>query len=342
MALDLLSFFNSKQHFLLSTPFYCLNFTANKRKNDVIELEDVQHFTNGFFRDVTSIDPTALKTLTGGKKVICVTTPTTLFLYRTKLDSKLRNQGIKALVPILKDRFNIDLSQNKVGVLDAEKGIEVDEKMGLLPENICIIGAQKKELKSIQDELAANQFIMQKLGFSSLLLPQGIASYQKMLHMEKPVLVLDFLIQRSCVYVVGRGQILAAYPPTHGLKNLLTLGRKELNLQDDITTLRYLTKEITRHDDQMEMLLSRLLSDVKSFVNFFEIQTNESIENIFVAGLPNELFWIEVFLSKSLEIPQFAIDYEEWMKHEKIVMPQQKIPPKALFGMMNALIHYKI
>lgn len=334
--------FGLRQHYLISTPFYGLNFTAKNQRNGAIVLSDIQFFANSFLKENASLDTVAIKKLKGDKKFIHIVAPSTLFLYRTKLENKQRAQGVKALVPLLKDRFNIDLLQNKVGALDAETGTEIKETATILPENICILGAKNGELNQIQTDFVANQFMPQKLNFSVLHVPQGLASYQKMIHSEEPVLFLDFSMQNSCIYVVGKGQILAAYPPTHGLKNLLTLGRKELSLQDDITTLRYLTGQIVREEEKKAVLLTRMVSDVKSYINFFEIQSNTSIENIFVNGIMDEFSWIETYLADALEIKPFTIDYPEWLKAENIVLPEEtKIPNKALFGMINALIHYR-
>ena len=340
--INLSKIFRFRQHYLISTPFYGLNFTAKQQKNGATILSDVQFFANGFLKENASLDTTTIKNLKGNKKLIHIIAPSSLFLYKTNLENKQRTQGVKALIPLLKDRFNIDLSQNKVGALDAETGKEIQETTALLPENICILGARKEELHQIQTDLVTNQFVPQKLHFSVLHVPQGLASYQAMIHSHSPILFLDFSMQKSCIYIVGNGQILAAYPPTHGLKNLLTLGRKALNLQDDVTTLQYLTKQIANNMEGQKTLLSRMVSDVKSYINFFEIQANVSIDGIFVNGLMNEFSWIETYLANALEMQTFAINYQAWLNTENIVLPQDvQIPQKALFGMINAIIHYR-
>ena len=339
---SLLKLFGFSRHYLISTPFYGLNFTAKQQKNGATILSNIQFFANSFLKDNASLDTATIKKLQGDKKLIQIVAPSTLFLYKTKLENKQRTQGVRALVPLLKDRFNIDLAQNKVGALDSETGMELKENATVLPENVCILGAKNEELNQIQNDLVANHFLPQKLNFSVLQVPQGLASYQKMIHSDKPVLFIDFSMQNSCIYIAGNGQLLAAYPPTHGLKNLITLGRKELSLQDDITTLRYLTGQIAREEEKQAVLLSRMVSDVKSYINFFEIQANSSIDGIFVNGLTDEFSWIEKHLANTLEIKPFVIDYTEWMKAENIVLSgETKIPQKALFGMINAVIHYR-
>ena len=101
------------QHYVISTPFYGLNFTAKKQKNGATILSDIQFFNNSFLRENASLDTSTIKRLKGNKKFIHIVAPSTLFLYKTKLENKQRMQGVKALVPLLKDRFNIDLSQTQ-------------------------------------------------------------------------------------------------------------------------------------------------------------------------------------------------------------------------------------
>ena len=338
----LTSMFSSKQHYLLGTPFYCLNFVAQKSKTGAITISNIQYSNNSLFKDNAFLDASILRSIKGDKNVIYLTTPTSQFLYRTKIEAKMRNQGVRALIPLLKERFNIDLTQNKVAVLDAENGIEVKENTQVLPENLCIIGAQINELKIIQNELLENKFFPKKLCLSSLLVSEAIANYQKISHVEKPVLIVDFSSQRSCIYIVNKKQILAAYPPTHGFKNIVTLGRKECNLPDDVTTLKHLSSTIKHEPEQQEVLLQRFVTDIKSYINFFEVQVGLSIEDFFITGLQEGLEWIEESTAKALDIPILKIDYNEWIKSNNIVLPKERnINPKALFGMISALIHYK-
>lgn len=334
--------FSSKQHYLLGTPFYCLNFVAQRNKTGAVTISNMQYSTNSLFREKSFLDASILRNIKGDKNIIYLVTPTSQFLYRTKIESKMRNQGVRALIPLLKERFNIDLTQNKVAVLDTENGVEVKESIQVLPENLCIIGAQVSELKMMQNEIIDHKFFPKKLCLSSLLLPEAIANYQQMIHMEKPVLIIDFSLQRSCIYIVNKKQILAAYPPTHGFKNIVTLGRKECNLPDDITTLKHLTSTIKHDVEQQDALLQRFVSDIKSYINFFEVQVGLSIENFFITGLLEGLEWVEEATAKAIDIPCLNIDYNEWIKFNNIILPKDKnINQKALFGMISALIHYK-
>lgn len=332
--------FTSKEHFLIGTPFFCLNFVAQKAKTGITTIMDTQYFPNVILKDNMFIDSTVFKNLKGNKNVIYMVAPQTHFLYRTKMEAKARGRGINGLVSVIKERFNVDITQNKVAVLDAETGIEVTQTTKILPENLCFVGAQKKELNLLQNELIRHKFFPKKLYFLSLFFTQALSNYLKFVKADKPVIVFDFSIRQSSIYVVHAGQIMAAYPPSHGLKNIITLGRRECSLPDDVSVYKYLTGGIKADEEQKGKLIQRIISDLKSYMDFFEVQSGMAIGNLFVSNLPEEMAWIETTLSKSLDLPVLPIDYKLWLKDCKIEgVNTEKVPPKALFGMISALLH---
>ena len=75
--------FGFSRHYLISTPFYGLNFTAKNQRNGAVVLSDVQYFANSFLKDNASLDSVTIKKLKGDKKLIHIIAPSTLFLYKT-------------------------------------------------------------------------------------------------------------------------------------------------------------------------------------------------------------------------------------------------------------------
>ncbi len=337
---NLRNVFSKKQHYLMSTLFYSLSANTQKGKNGAIKISEIQYFHNNVFKENSYVDPTALKTIKGSKNLLYITAPSSQFLYKTKLEPRFQKQGVSALANLIRERFNVDLSQNKVAVLDSDTGIEITSKSKSLPENICLIGAEKKDLSIIQQEILKQGFFPQKLLLSSLVTIPGLSNYANLIKLNKPILVVEFSMQRSCIYIVNNNKMLAAYPPTHGFKNLLSLGRREYNLPDDITTFKYLTNGEPKTDEKTSALLQRITSDIKSYIDFFEVQANSTIEHIFVTNLPKGLEWIEEYISKSLEVQNLKIDYQRWMESLNISSTKtDTIPEKPLFGIICALIN---
>ena len=334
--------FNSEQAFIEGSPFYALSASVVKGRNKAIKIIKPIAFENNVFRDSAYLDGSILKTLSSYKKAIYHVQPTSQFIYRTKLEPKVKNQGIRGLSVLIKERFNVDLVQNKVAVLSADTGLEVNEKTKEIPENICIVGAQKNELKNIQEEMMNARVFLQKLYFTSLAIPFGLGDYNRTFNSKRPVMVIDFSMQRSCVYVIGGDKILAAYPPTHGFKNLLSLARKECNLPDDISTYRFITSEISPNHEAVSQLLQRMVSDIKSYIDFFEVQAGDTIDSLFFIGLPDKMSWLREALSKALEIAPLKLDYKNWFEKRKISFDSdaslKKLSNDSWFGMISAIL----
>lgn len=333
---------NSEQVFIEGSPFYCLSVSASKGRNKSIKIIKPTAFENNIFRDNAYLDASILKTLSSYKKAIYHIQPTSQFIYRTKLEPKIKNQGIRGLSVLIKERFNVDLAQNKVAVLSADTGLEINEKTKEFPDNICIIGAQKNELKSIQEEMMHANIFLQKLYFTSLAIPFGLGDYNHTFNLKRPILVVDFSMQRSCVYVVGGDKVLAAYPPTHGFKNLLSLARKECNLPDDISTYRFLTSEVSPNNEAVPQLLQRMVSDIKSYIDFFEVQAGDVVDALFFVGLPDKMSWLREALSKILEINLLKVDYKKWFEKRKISFDSdanlKKVSNDNWFGTISAVL----
>jgi len=333
---------NSEQVFIEGSPFYCLSASVSKGRNKSIKIIKPVAFENNIFRDSAYLDGSILKTLSSYKKAIYHVQPTSQFIYRTKLEPKVKNQGIRGLSVLIKERFNVDLVQNKVAVLSADTGLEVNENTKEFPDNICIVGAQKSELKTIQEEMMRAKIFLQKLYFTSLTIPFGLGDYNRTFNLKKPIMVIDFSMQRSCVYVVGGDKLLAAYPPTHGFKNLLSLARKECNLPDDISTYRFITSEISPNHEAVSPLLQRMVSDIKSYIDFFEVQIGDTIDSLFFVGLPDKMSWLREALSKTLELMPLKIDYKGWFEKRKVSFDSEanlkKLSNDNWFGMISAIL----
>ena len=155
--------FNSEQVFIEGSPFYCLSASIIKGRNKSIKIVKPIAFENNIFKDSAYLDGSILKALSNYKKAIYHVQPSSQFIYRTKLEPKIKHQGIRGLSVLIKERFNVDLVQNKVAVLSADTGLEISEKTKDFPDNICIVGAQKSELKTIQEEMMRTNIFVQKL-----------------------------------------------------------------------------------------------------------------------------------------------------------------------------------
>lgn len=332
-----------KQKFIYASELYCLTATANKGANKLIQLSDLKELPNNPFKENAHLDANILKKIARTKDVICITSPQSRFIYKTKIDPKIKSKGIQGLTYLLKERFSIDLKNNRIAVLDATTGNEIKESTKEIPNHLCFVGAQKQNIQSIQNELITHQCIPQKLFLSTLSNIKGFLAYLEHIKNKAPVLFIDFSIDHSLIFMLYNNQLAATYPPVCGLKNLINLTRKSCNLPDDIITYKYITQSLADDVQGKESVMQRMYTDIKSYIDFFEVQAGAPIEALYVQGLTPSLEWIFNYLSQKLELPPLQINFDTWLK-DQIQIPSDKqqvqITKPLWVGMINAILNY--
>ena len=337
-----------KQSFIALKENICLRASVSKttvNKVPQIIISNLEEFPNTPFKTKGFFDPTILKALKGEKNAICTLYPNTRFVYRLKTDKMIKTHGFASIPRILKDRFNIDANTNRIAVLDAVTGLEIGQN-DPLPDEICFFGAEEKELTAIQNELKDANCNFRKIWLTTLVNTSGILNYCKLKSITSPIVCVDFSSHRSLVYVINNQHIEAAYPPIYGLDNLITLTRKECNFPDDTTAFKYLLQEISTDEKTQQAVLQRMTTDIKSYIDFFEVQTSCPIEYFFIYGLNSELNWVSPLLAQKTGLKVLEIDYENWLKSNNIFLKNnkdiQKFSNNQWFGMLSAfLINYK-
>jgi hypothetical protein len=336
---------SQKQKFIYTSEASCLLATVTKEKKSTLSLSDLEELTNNPFKENAYFDAPILKKIAKSKNVICVVAPLSRFMYKAKLEAKTKSKGIQGLIPLLKERFNADLKTNQIAAIDAFTGIEIrDSANTALPDHVCFIGVQKQEIKMIQNELMDCQCIPKKLLLTTLTTAKGIIDYTKLVKVTQPVLFIDFSVNQSLVFVLCNNHIEAAYPPVHGLKSLISLTRKACSLPDDVSTYKYLLQSMTEDTQAMETITQRMCADIKSYIDFFEVQTSLPIEFLFINGLSPQLAWLTQCISKVLEIKPLQMDFNAWLQAHKVTMQNNEkmtqISQPLWIGMLSAIFNY--
>ena len=85
-----------------------------------------------------------------------------------------------------------------------------------------------------------------------------------------------------------------------------------------------------------------MVSDVKSYIDFFEVQVGDIIDSLFFVGLPDKMSWLREALSRALEITPLKIDYKNWFEKRKVGFDSdaslKKVSNDNWFGMISAVL----
>lgn len=345
LNLPMLNLFKQKHPlFLYSAESFSLLARIGEKKNTEFPIHSIEEFNGGTASEnlKLGIEKSFNIVPKTPPEAICSISPLNRFTHRAKLELKLKKQGIAAFGALLKERFAIELTSNKVAVLNAQDGMEVSPKN--IPDNVCFVGAPKKELQEAQSVLLKNHLYPQRLYLSTLTGLGGLLSYVKAKKIDQPILFVDLSLLKSHILILKNGGVEATYPLAYGLKNLIALARKEYNLPDDIGAHKYLTQDIQANSEDALKLTNRISTELKSYVGFFEVQTGQPLTYLFFNALPTSLAWIEEAVAHSMNLQTLEIDFPFWLKTKSLSLGdnliKQKPWPRHWFGLFSLIFNH--
>ena len=66
--------------------------------------------------------------------------------------------------------------------------------------------------------------------------------------------------------------------------------------------------------DMGPVLLQRLLKELQASTGFYEVQTGQTVGQVFITLLPQNFHWIQNTLARSLGVDVLPIDFPGWLK----------------------------
>ncbi|WP_309385532.1 hypothetical protein [Cerasicoccus frondis] len=109
-----------------------------------------------------------------------------------------------------------------------------------------------------------------------------------------------------------------ARPVPYGLRSMYPIVQKELGLKDEESAQKLFGSSTFDFAEMGQVLLKKLMKELQASTGFYEVQTGQTIGNIFLGLAPDNLSWIGTTLSKSLGVHVLKPDYESWLEHQGI------------------------
>lgn len=272
------------------------------------------------------------------EECICSVSPIGRFANHLKIDARVKKQGIGVFPALLKERFGIELATNKVAVLDASNGLSVNEKD--IADNVCVIGASKSELAEHQAHLVKSNFFPQKIFLSTTIALSGVTDYLKKSSIEKPVMFFEASVNKSHVLIIRNGCIEASYPIVYGMKNIVSLARKEFNLPDDLSAEKFIIEEPSKDQSIASLLTSRIVSELKSYIGFFEVQSGKQISGMYFNGLTPNFSWIERSILEGLGVEGIKIDAASVFDDKKVELGDKLVAEPHWLGLLKLISNH--
>ena len=245
----------------------------------------------------------------------CGIYPKSRFLRRFTMEQPNKAKDPAFFADVLSSQFRVDSEKNNVAVLSAIDGSAFDlDKGAQNQKELIFAGALAEELDTAQERLLGWGLYPDRLELGSLALVGGLQHYSRWKHVDSPTLVLEISQDAANVVILRAEQVDICRPVPYGLKSMFPVIQAELGLKDEESARKLFYSNTFDFTEMGPVLLRRLLKELQASTGFYEVQTGQTIGQIFLPQLPRNLAWIATSLSRALGVEVLHLEYPGWLR----------------------------
>ena len=245
----------------------------------------------------------------------CGIYPKSRFIRRTTLDSPNKAKEPNYFIDLLNDQFRIDPSRYLTTIVNAFDGSDFDLEKGVQNQKEFVLcGAQTEEVHQQQKMIVDYGVYPVRLELGTLSNLGGLINYSNFKSVTMPTLVLEITSLNSNVFVITHEKVDVTRPIPFGLNGMFPVIQKELDLKDEESAKKLFYSDTFDFTEMGPALLNKMLKELQSSTGFYEVQTGQTIGQIFLPLLPKNLHWILQTLSRSLGVEVLHLDYPGWLQ----------------------------
>lgn len=252
----------------------------------------------------------------------CSIYPSSRFIRRFTLDTAQKAKNPNYFMDTLNSQFRVDPEKNAVTVLNAATGAEFDLEKGTDKE-LMFVGAPVNEIKTNQQQLLDRSIYPASLEIGTLATLGGMMQYSKVKGLGAPTLVLEITADSSNVFIFRDNMLDVSRPISFGLNSMYPIIQQELGLKDETSAKKIFYSNTFDFTEMGPKLLRKMLKELQASTGFYEVQTGQTIGQIFLSLLPKNLQWVGQVLARSLGVDVVELDFPAWVKAQGITMADE-------------------
>lgn len=218
-------------------------------------------------------------------------------------------------------QFRVDFDQYALAVVSAADGSEFDPGTGT-QKDLLFCGLPSEDVISAQEELLEGGLYPQRLELGTVALLGGVSDFLSHARSRTPVLVVEVGADVTHGFIITASGVEASRPIAHGHAAMVPLVQRELGLKDEEAARKLFLANTFDFSGLGPVLLKRLVADLHSSTGFHEVQTGQSVGQVFTSQLPAPLAWVEGALASSLGLPAFRPDPIPWLASRQVTVPE--------------------
>ena len=242
----------------------------------------------------------------------CGVKPSGRFVRYYEAESVAKVKDSRVLTEVLRSDFGVNPESNNVSILDAHDGSDFDFSQAKTKQ-LLFCGAPHESLQAKQDELLSFGLYPDRMELSSITSLGGVADYSRFARLDAPVLCLELTSANANICVVNRGRIDVARPVSFGLDSIYPLLQRELGLKDEASARKLFFSNTFDFTEMGAKLLRRLIKELQASTGFYEVQTGQSIDRLYLSYMPKNFSWVGTTIAEALGLEILQPKFEDWL-----------------------------
>jgi hypothetical protein len=258
------------------------------------------------------------KSPSGYVHAVCGLYPAKRLLRRATIDPK-RAKEPAYFAEFMTQQFRIEPEKFAVAVLNSTDGGDFDANKGTQKE-VIFTGLPSDDVVAIQDGLLGNGIYPERVELASVAVLGALVDYLAFKKSKVPTLVLEIGTDTTHTFIVTSAGVEAARPIPQGLDAMIPVVQKELNLKDEESAKKLFYSNTFDFTGMGPLLVKRLLKELQSSIGFYEVQTGQSVGQLYCSMLPPKLAWLDGTIANSLGVPGLTLDLASWLQSRDITL----------------------
>ena len=295
------------------------------RSDESIIVEEIKEFSLGDVAGLGEwIKTTEGKGATGYIHATCGIYPTKRIVRRQTLDLK-RVKEPTYFNEIYTQQFRIEPDKYAIKILNYNDGSDYDViKAGQKEVIFCALPMD--EINGTQDNLLGSGIYPERLELGTLATLGGLINYLKFKRSKSPVLVLEMGDEMTQSYIVSADGVDLSRTISSGVAAMIPVVQKELGLKDQESAMKLFYSNTFDFTSMGGALVKKLLKELQSSIGFYEVQTGQSIGQVFCTQLPANFSWLGATMAGALGVPQLRLDLIPWLESLQITLAESVVP----------------
>jgi len=282
------------------------------------------------------------KAPSGYVHAVCGLYPNKRLIRRVTIDPKKARED-SYFAEVLSQQCRVEPSEYSVAVINAADGGDFDSGKAS-QKDVLFCGLPKADVDKIQDGLLENGVYPERVELASLGMLGGLVDYLLFRKSKTPVLVLEIGADATHSFIISGAGVEATRPIPQGLDSMIPVVQKELNLKDEESARKMFFSNTFDFTGMGPLLVKRLVKELQSSIGFYEVQTGQSVGQVYCSTLPPALSWMNATLASGLGVPTLEPDLAPWLEFRGITLSEQaaaKGKARHWFGLYSLMANYQ-